>query len=76
MSRESAAALVERMKTDPVMRDRVLAAQSGAERSELLGAEGYDCSRDDLAGLAQALTAPSAQGMANYIKKPTCDHCY
>ena len=55
MSQESAKALIERLESDEEFRARVLAADGAEARLELVRAEGYDCSAEEIAALGAAL---------------------
>ncbi len=53
MSVEQATACVERVKTDEAFRTRVMAAEDVAARMELINAEGFDCSADEIGSLQE-----------------------
>ena len=53
MSVEQAKACVERMKTDEAFRARVMATEDVPGRMELIKAEGFDCSAEDILSLQE-----------------------
>ena len=55
MSEQAARACVERMKTDDAFRQKVLAAGSVDERFEIINAEGFACTADELKAHADEL---------------------
>ncbi|GEM_PF-6946011 len=56
MSREDVKRLVERMDTDEVFRETMLAAPDVAARLVLAAAEGYDVTREELVSEGAALS--------------------
>ena len=52
MSKEAAQAFIEKMKSDHAFRARVLAEEGVEARMALIGAEGFDCSVEEI-GAAQ-----------------------
>ena len=52
MSKEAAQAFIEKMKSDHAFRARVLAEEGVEARMALIGAEGFDCSAEEI-GAAQ-----------------------
>ena len=48
MSEEAAGACLERMKSDKMFRDRVMAIEDVEERMAFVSSEGYDCTAEEL----------------------------
>lgn len=55
MAEEATQAFVGRMKSDAAFRDRVMGAKDTTERLEIIRAEGFECTEDDIAALARRL---------------------
>ena len=53
MSAEQAKAFVEKMKSDEAFRERVMAEEDVEARMALIGAEGFDCSAEEIAALQE-----------------------
>ena len=63
MSKEAAQAFIEKMKSDHAFRARVLAEEGVEARMALIGAEGFDCSAEEIASL-QELGEAELDGVA------------
>ena len=63
MSKEAAKAFVEKMKSDEAFRDRMLAEEDVDARMALIGAEGFDCSAEEI-GALQELGDAELDGVA------------
>ena len=70
MSQEHARACVERMKTDETFRAKVLGGVDAASRMQVVGAEGFACSAEEIeaagAELSDADLETVAGGFANF----------
>ncbi len=64
MSQEDARACVEKMKTDAVFRGRVLGAPDLPARTQLINAEGFACSAEEVDALAAELTDEEVGGVS------------
>ena len=53
MSEEAAMAFIEKMKSDEAFRARVLAEEGVEARLALIGAEGFDCSAEEIGALQE-----------------------
>jgi len=53
VSKEAAQAFVEKMKSDEAFRARVMAEEDVEARMALIGAEGFDCSADEIGALQE-----------------------
>jgi len=53
MSKEAAQELVEKMKSDEAFRARVMAEEDVEARMALIGAEGFDCSAEEIGALQE-----------------------
>ena len=53
MSEDQAKAFVEKMKSDEVFRAKVMAEEDAEARMALIGAEGFDCSAEEIALLQE-----------------------
>jgi len=53
MSEEQAQAFVEKMKRDEAFRAKVMAEEGVEARMALIGAEGFDCSAEEIAALQE-----------------------
>ena len=53
MSEDQAKAFVEKMKSDEAFRARVMAEEGVAARMALIGAEGFDCSVEEIGALQE-----------------------
>ena len=63
MSQEQAAAFIERMTTDEAFRAQVMGVADETERMELIGAEGFDCSADEIKTAAAELAEGDLEGV-------------
>ena len=61
MSKEAAQAFIERMKSDADFRAKVMAEEDVEARLALIGAEGFDCSAEEI-GALQELTEAELGG--------------
>ena len=55
MSAEQAQAFVEKMKTDEAFCARVIAVADVAKRMEMINAEGFDCSAEEIKAVSSGL---------------------
>ena len=55
MSAEQAQAFVEKMKTDEAFCARVIAVADVAKRMEMINAEGFDCSAEEIKAVSGSL---------------------
>jgi len=53
VSEEAAMAFIEKMKSDEAFRARVLAEEGVEARLALIGAEGFDCSAEEIGALQE-----------------------
>ena len=53
MSEAAAQAFIEKMKTDEAFRERVMAVEDVDARMALIGAEGFDCSAEEIGALQE-----------------------
>ena len=53
MSEDQAKAFVEKMKSDEVFRAKVMAEEDAEARMALIGAEGFDCSAEEIGALQE-----------------------
>ena len=53
MSVDQAKAFVEKMKSDEAFRAKVMAEEDAEARMALIGAEGFDCSAEEIASLQE-----------------------
>ena len=63
MSEDQAKAFVEKMKSDEAFRARVMAEEDVETRLVLIGAEGFDCSAEEI-GALQELSDAELDGVA------------
>ena len=63
MSEDQAKAFVEKMKSDDAFRDKVMAEEDVEARMALIGAEGFDCSAEEI-GALQELGDAELDGVA------------
>jgi len=71
MSQESATALIERLKSDEDLRARVLAADGAEARLDLVRAEGYDCTAEEVAALGAALPDEALESVTGgFVARP------
>jgi predicted ribosomally synthesized peptide with nif11-like leader len=63
MSQEAAAAFVERMRTDEALCARVMAVEDVAERLQLINAEGFDCSAEEIMAVSAELREKELSGL-------------
>lgn len=56
MSTEAAKALAERLKDDKALRERLARAENHSARQQLVRAEGYDCTLEEVASHARHLS--------------------
>ena len=63
MSEDRARAFVEKMKSDDAFRDKVMAEEDVEARMALIGAEGFDCSAEEI-GALQELGDAELDGVA------------
>ena len=61
MSQEAAKAFIEKMKSDDAFRAKVMAEEDVEARLALIGAEGFDCSAEEI-GALQELTEAELGG--------------
>jgi predicted ribosomally synthesized peptide with nif11-like leader len=73
MSEEAARAFIEKMKSDEAFRARVMAEEDVEARMALIGAEGFDCSAEDIAALEE-LGEAELSGVAGGACGADC-HC-
>jgi len=57
MSKEAAQELIEKMKSDEAFRERVMAVEDVEARMALIGAEGFDCSAEEIGSLRELMDA-------------------
>ena len=53
MSKKAAQELIEKMKSDEAFRERVMAVEDVEARMALIGAEGFDCSAEEIGALQE-----------------------
>ena len=53
MSKKAAQELIEKMKRDEAFRERVMAVEDVEARMALIGAEGFDCSAEEIGALQE-----------------------
>ena len=63
MSTQAARELEERTKTDAALRDKIVAETDAEARLALAKAAGYDCSAEEIAGLAGQLSPAELDGV-------------
>ncbi len=64
-------ALVERLESDEEFREKVLAADGAEARLELVRAEGYDCTAEEVAALDAALPDDALESVTGgFIARP------
>ena len=63
MSKEAAQAFIEKMKSDEAFRAKVMAEDDVEARLALIGAEGFDCSAEEI-GALQELGEAELDGVA------------
>ena len=63
MSEDQAKAFVEKMKSDEAFRAKVMAEEDVEARMALIGAEGFDCSAEEI-GALQELGEAELDGVA------------
>lgn len=56
MSQEQAKAFIEKMKTNEAFCAKVMAVEDGAARMQLINAEGFACSAEEIKAVATELT--------------------
>ena len=71
MSKEAAQAFIEKMKSDHAFRARVLAEEGVEARMALIGAEGFDCSAEEI-GAPQELGEAELSGVVGGGSLPWC----
>lgn len=62
MSLEQAQAFIEKMKSDEVFRERILAAEDVGERLAKCKTEGFDCTLEDIEALQSVCIDPQIPG--------------
>ena len=67
MSAEQAKAAIEKMKTDEDFRERIMALTEVAARLEIVRAEGFDCSAEEIAAVSGAPVHPDQAGVMEGI---------
>ncbi len=73
MSIESVKAFLEKMKTDKAFFDKVSACKDAAERMELVKAEGFDFTADELEKVKTELSTEDLEGISGGICFMKCD---
>lgn len=71
MSLDRARACLEKMKTDRAFCDKILAIEGVAERIELIKAEGFACTRDEIETVWMELTDADLEGVAGGGTQPS-----
>jgi len=83
MSIESASAFMERMKTDEDFRDRITKAEDAEQRGEIVVAEGFDFTREEVESVANelsdeelnAVAGGSETGLTQIVLPPVTEVC-
>ena len=73
MSIESVRAFLERMKTDKAFFDKVSACKDAASRMEVVRAEGFDFTADELEKVKAELSTEDLEGISGGICVLKCD---
>ena len=71
MSEDQAKAFVEKMKSDEAFRAKVMAEEDVEARMALIGAEGFDCSAEEI-GAPQELGEAELSGVVGGGSLPWC----
>jgi predicted ribosomally synthesized peptide with nif11-like leader len=75
MSLEDAKRLIERLNTDEEFREKILAAPEVAERLDLVAAEGYDVTEEEMASASAELSDAELDAVAGGIMLVTWGQC-
>ena len=73
MSEQAAQAFIARMKTDEVFRDKAMAVDDTAARMELIRAEGFDCTADEIEAEGTRLDHDALRRVSAAGNMPLCD---
>jgi predicted ribosomally synthesized peptide with nif11-like leader len=76
MSLEQAKALIDKMKSDALFRERVLAIEGVEPRMELINKEGFDCKLDDIELCLHSFVGNEGKQVVLLTEKGGCNGIY